>query len=233
VIRVAITTDRFAVAAAPFRVVGLYPVPMPCIRIEAADPSLLDQARTAAAGADLLLISSARTIDLLWPDSMPAVEVAAVGSQTAATISARGGRVVLCGRAGLADLAVRVRGRWHDSKVVFPHGAIATGSPDEGPGHLALARTIEAGGGDLQEFVIYRTTSQAPGPDPVEAAVFASPSAVAGWRLSRSLDGLVVGAIGRTTRESLAVHGNVDVLAPRPTHQALAKALASYLEVTA
>jgi uroporphyrinogen-III synthase len=233
VTRVAITTDRFAVAATPFRMVGLDPVPMPCIRIEAADPILLDRARAAATGADLLLISSARTVDLLWPDSMPAVEVAAVGSQTSATISARGGRVVLCGRAGLADLAVRLRDRWHDSKVVFPHGSVATGSRAELPGHLALAGMIEASGGHLHEFVIYRTMSQAPGPDQVEAAAFASPSAVAGWRLSRSLVGLVIGAIGRTTREALAVHGKVDVLAPRPTHQALAKAMASYLEVTA
>ena len=232
-IRVAITTDRFAVAAAPFRVVGLDPLPMPCIRIEAAPPNMLDQARAAATAADLLLISSARTIDLLWPDSMPAVEVAAVGAQTAAMISARGGRVVLCGGGGLADLAVRLRDRWHDSKVVFPHGAVATGSPADRPGPLALAGMIEASGGDLQEFVIYQTRSQAPGPDQVEAAVFASPSAVAGWRLSRSLVGLVVGAIGRTTREALAVHGTVDVLAPRPTHQALAWAMASYLEVTA
>ena len=229
----AITSDRFAMAAAQFRMVGLDPVPMPCIRIEAAAPKMLDQARAAATGADLLLISSARTIDLLWPHAMPAVAVAAVGSQTAAAISARGGRVVLCGRAGLADLATRLRHRWHDSKVVFPHGAVATGSPAKRPGHFALAGMIEASGGHLQEFVIYRTMSQAPGPDQVEAAVFASPSAVAGWRLSRSLVGLVVGAIGRTTCEALTVHRPVDVLAPRPTHQALARAMASYLEVTA
>ena len=236
-IRVAITSDRFAAAAVPFREVGLDPVPMPCIRIEAAPPNMLDQARAAATGADLVLISSARTIDLLWPDSMPAVEVAAVGSRTAAAISARGGRVVLCGRAGLGDLAVRLGERWNDSKVVFPHGAVATGSaavhPEDRPGHLALTGMIEASGGNLQEFVIYRTISQAPGPDQVEAAAFASPSAVAGWQLSRSLVGLLVGAIGRTTREALAAHGPVDVMAPRPTHQALARAMASYLEVTA
>ena len=232
-IRVAITSDRFAVAAAPFRAFGLDPVAMPCIRIEAAPPSLLDQARVSAAGADLLLVSSARTIDLLWPDAMPAVDVAAVGSRTAAAISARGGRVVLCGHAGLADLAVRMRDRWHDSKVVFPRGAVGTGSPEDHPGHLSLARIVEAGGGDLQEFVIYRTMSQAPGPNQVEAAVFASPSAVAGWRLSRSLAGLVIGAIGRTTREALAAHRPVDVVAPFPTHEALARAMACYLEVTA
>ena len=232
-IRVAITSDRFAEAADPFRVVGLHPVPLPCIRIEVEPRNVLDRARAAATGADLLLVSSARTIDLLWPDSMPALEVAAVGSQTAATVAARGGRVVVCGRAGLVDLAARLPDRWRDSKVVFPHGAFPTGSPADHARHLGLAAMLEARVGDLQEFVVYRTMSQAPGPNPVEAAAFASPSAVAGWRLSRSLVGLVIGAIGRTTGEAVAAHATVDVLAPRPTHRALARAMASYLEVTA
>ncbi|MFN2487485.1 MAG: hypothetical protein ABR609_12925, partial [Acidimicrobiia bacterium] len=77
-IRVAITTDRFEGAASSFRPLGLAPVWLPCIRIEPADAGLLARAREATLASDLLLITSVRTLDVLWPDgSMPAVEVAA------------------------------------------------------------------------------------------------------------------------------------------------------------
>ena len=65
----------------------------------------------------------------------------------------------------------------------------------------------------------------------MRAAVFASPSAVAGWLLSRDFDGLVVGVIGPTTWKAVARVRLPDVLASQPTHQTLAQALASYLEV--
>ena len=80
-IRVAITTDHFEEAAPPFRRLGLEPVWLPCIRLDRSDDTVLARAREAASSAELLLISSPRTLDLLWPDgSMPAVDVAAVES---------------------------------------------------------------------------------------------------------------------------------------------------------
>jgi uroporphyrinogen-III synthase len=85
--------------------------------------------------------------------------------------------------------------------------------------------------GNLREFDIYRTLPRPPQMDRVAAAAFASPSAVAGWTLSRSFDGLVIGVIGPTTGEALAHHRPPDVIASRPTHQALAHAMASYMEV--
>ena len=85
-IRVAVTTDRFEAVAPHFSEVGLDPVSLPCIRIEPADQAVLAQARKAAIGADLLMITSVRTLDLLWPAAhMPDVAVAAVASPTAAT----------------------------------------------------------------------------------------------------------------------------------------------------
>lgn len=111
--RVAVTTDRFTEAAVAFARVGLKPVSLPCIRVQAADEGVLAQAREAASIADLVLISSVRTLDVLWPNgSMPALEVGAVGERTAAAVKARGGRVVLLGRSGLADLVERGPTDW-------------------------------------------------------------------------------------------------------------------------
>jgi uroporphyrinogen-III synthase len=223
VTRVGVTTDRFAEAAAAFALVGLEPVSLPCIQVVPASDQVLAQAREAASMADLLLISSVRTLEVLWPNgAMPGVEVAAVGARTAAAVEARGGQVSLLGRAGLADLVERAADRLVSSRVVFPHAA---GSDPEALGSLA-ERAI-----NLRAFEVYRSHLVAPGPDPVQAVVFASPSAVEGWLLSRALDDLVVAVIGPTTWAAVARHRPPEVMAPQPSHRALARALASYLEV--
>lgn len=222
-IRVAITTDRFEGAAPTYRRVGFEPVSLPCIRVEPADEEMLAQAREAASAANLLIISSVRTLDLLWPNgSMPAVEVAAVGEKTAAAVKARGGRVLLLGRAGLADLAKQAADRLDSSQVVFPH---AVGSDP-----VAL-QALREWATNLRAFDVYRTVPVAPESAPVAAAAFASPSAVEGWLLSRDFDGLAVGVIGPTTWEAVARHRPPEVVASQPSHHALAQTLASYLEV--
>ncbi len=222
-IPVAVTTDRFTQVAEAFDLVGLAPVWLPCVRVEPADEGTLAQAREAAANAGLLLISSVRTLDVLWPDgAMPAVAVAAVGEQTAAAVAARGGRVELMGRVGFADLLELAADRLRPHPVVFPHAA---GADPVALQDLAKATT------DLRAFAVYRTVPIAPELTDVQAAAFASPSAVAGWLLSRRLDGLVVGVIGPTTWEAVARYRMPDVIAPQPHHHALAYALASFLEV--
>jgi uroporphyrinogen-III synthase len=233
VIRVAITSDRFEHAAVPFREAGFEPVRLPCIRVAPAGEAILSEARQAIASADLLLISSVRTIDLLWPDdAMPAVSVAAVGVATAQAAADRGGRVVAYGRGGMADLLDRSGDGLEGSRVVFPHGGTrglpTWMRPDKDSSAIRRLRSLA---GDLQEFEVYQTLAQPPSMDPVAAAAFASPSAVAGWSLSRRLDGLVIGVIGPTTAKAVAIHRSPDVMAPRPTHQALAQAMASYMEV--
>jgi uroporphyrinogen-III synthase len=224
VIRVAITTDRFEAAASSFRPLGLDPVWLPCIRVEPADPGLLARAREAALAADLLLITSVRTLDLLWPEgSLPDVQVAAVGERTAEAVKARGGRLFLSGRVGLADLAAQTADRLATVRVAFPHAA--------GADPVAL-EAIRARAFDLQEFEVYRTVPVGPGSTRVRAVAFGSPSAVEGWLLSRDLDGLAVGVIGPTTREAVARHRPPEVVASQPSYQALAGSLATYLEVT-
>jgi uroporphyrinogen-III synthase len=223
VIPVAITTDRFEEASRPFRQLGLEPVGLPCIRVEAAAAACLDQAREASRAAGLLVVSSVRTLDLLWPKRpMPAVPVAAVGDRTAAAVKERGGHVVTVGRAGLAELAAEAAELLAARKTVFPHA--------EGADLLGLA-ALRKLATDLLEFEVYRTVPVAPGFTRVLAAAFGSPSAVEGWLLSRHLDDLVIGVIGSTTARAVGRHRSPEVIAPHPTYQALARSLASYLEV--
>jgi uroporphyrinogen-III synthase len=68
---------------------------------------------------------------------------------------------------------------------------------------------------------------------PVEAVSFASPSAVQGWLMTRGLDDVVVGVIGKTTGAAVARVRPPDTVATRPSHKALAGALADHLEKTA
>jgi uroporphyrinogen-III synthase len=224
VIRVAITTDRYEMAASTYARLGLEPVAVPCIRVDPASGDVLAATREAAAGADVLLISSVRTLDLLWPKGpMPRVDVAAVGQMTAAAVEARRGRVAVTGRSGLGALIRDAADLLVGSQVVFPHAA---GSD------LSLLHALRAQAGALIEFEVYRAVPVAPIQTPVAAVAFASPSAVAGWLLSRDLERLVVGVIGPTTRAAVARLRPPDVVASQPSHVALARAMASYLEVS-
>lgn len=232
-IRVAITTDRFESAARSFDRFGFQPVPLPCIQVEPAGPEKLAIAREAASSCELLLITSVRTLELLWPGgSMPNAGVAAVGERTSAAVVARGGRLVASGRAGLADLLDQLGDRLEVSSTVFLHGAGPHSKAESSTSLYLALKALRERAADLREFEVYRTTSQPPGNEAVQAAAFASPSAVAGWHLSRSFAGLVVGVIGATTRLAVAAHRPPDVVAPQPSHEALARALATYLEVT-
>ena len=231
--RVAITTDRFESAGRPFRRFGLEPVALPCIRIEPAGADVLAEARRAAAACDLLVITSVRSVDLLWPDSIPNSPVAAVGERTAAAVTARGGRVVVAGRAGLDDVIERLDNLLEGAGVVFPHAGGFWSNPDTSPALLTAVESLRGRAASLTEFEVYRTTSLPPGADEVAAVAFSSPSAVAGWHLSRSFDSLVIGVIGSTTRLAVSVHRKPEVVAPLPSHDALARAMASYLEVSA
>jgi len=222
--RVAITTDRFADVAPAFRRFGLIPVWLPCITVVPAQSDLLIEARQAAASADLLVISSARTIDLLWPFGlMPSIEIAVVGSRTAAAATARGGRVVASGSSGLCDLIGQIGERIGDRRVACLHAAGAD---------PAAIRALRDQTPNLRDFEVYRTIPAAPDHDPVEAASFASPSAVEGWLLSRDFDEVVVGAIGATTAAAVDLRRSPEVVAPEPSHDALARAMAEYLEVS-
>ncbi|HEX7097859.1 MAG TPA: uroporphyrinogen-III synthase [Acidimicrobiia bacterium] len=222
--RVAVTTDRFDLAAPWFAANGLEPVPLPCVRVDIASEEVLDEARTAAARADLLVVTSPRTVDLLWRGrGMPPVPVAAVGEATAAAVEDVGGRVRFVGSAGLAGLVSELAKEEPLGRIVFPRAANSDPVPLE---------QLRGEGTDVVPIDVYRTVPIAPGRDAVHAVAFASPSAVEGWLLSRPLDGLVIGAIGHTTASALTGHRPV-IVPYRPSHRALAEALAQFMEVPA
>ena len=223
--RVAITTDRFDSVSPAYALRGLEPVPLPCLRVEPAGDEALIDAREAAADADLLVVTSPRTVSLLLPElEMPEVEVAAVGECTATAVARCGGRVVAAGRSGLMGLIEIVSDRLRESRVVFPH---ASGSD------LAASQRLRQLTSHLEEHVVYRTIPVAPDTTEVEAVSFASPSAVQGWLVTRDLRDLVVGVIGKTTGAAVARIRPPDVVATRPSHKALALALADHMEKTA
>jgi len=194
---VAITTsaDRFAEASRPFTDLGFTPISLPCITVEVADEDLLAGARITAAGVDLLFITSARTVRLLWPDgAMPAVPVAAIGTATARAVTAAGGTLAVVGTGGGLDLVGHVRTLTGVRRALFPH---AEGTD---PVVIGALRTVVP---VVSTIPIYRTVPVAPDPDPVDAVAFASASAVRGWFLTRDTAGAVVAAIGGPTAAAL------------------------------
>lgn len=221
--RVAVTTDRFDDVASAYLDAGLHPISLPCIQVRPAPTEQIEQARDQSSQADLLVITSPRAVSMVWPDGgMPDVETVVVGPSTAAAVCDAGGGVSLIGDAGLARLVELAEDRLGDRRVVFVHAA---GSE---PGAMKRLRDIAPG---LEEHVVYRTEPTAPPLVPVDAVAFASPSAVAGWALSRDLDDIVVGAIGATTARAVARQREPDVVAEEPSHAALAEAIATSMEV--
>lgn len=222
-IRVGITTDRYGQVAPHFEAVGLTPVPTACVRMEPASDSEIDDARISVSNSDLALITSARTVSLLWPDGdMPAIDVAAVGESTARSVTAAGGHVVIVGTGGLGGLVDMLVDRVEGLRVKLVHAA--------GADELAVERLRSLAPG-LEELIVYRMVPVGPPATLVEAVVFGSPSAVEGWHINRRLAGLVTGVIGATTAEAIDRYRKPDVVAPRPSFRALATAMGSFLEV--
>ncbi len=218
--RVAVTTsaDRQERVGGLMRSVGLEPVALPCIEIRAAEDAVLDDARRAAEAADAIVLTSARTVSVLWPSRMPATPVWAVGPATAAAVRRRGGRVVHAGSGGAAALAHQVA-PGADAVVAYPHAA---GSDER------VSRRLAERVGEVVEHVVYVTESVPPAHLPVDAVAFLSPSAVVGWMRSRTTDGIVTGAIGATTAAALRDHGvDPDVVPSSPDLVRLATGIAA------
>lgn len=221
--RVGVTSDRFETIAARYVEAGLDPVSLPCVRIEPGSPSVIANARERAARADLLILTSPRVVSLLWPEGpMPGVATAVVGLATASSVARAGGTVSVLGDAGLARLVELLDGATDSRTVMIAHA--------EGSDPAAMARLSEIAP-HLEDHPVYRAVSIPPEADTVEAVAFASPSAVTGWTISRSLDELVVGVIGASTAAAVALHRDPDVQAKEPSQVALAGAIASFMEV--
>ncbi|MDF1595314.1 MAG: uroporphyrinogen-III synthase [Acidimicrobiia bacterium] len=225
--RVAVTTsaDRAQAAAMPFTFLGLQTVLLPCIGVESSAEPELEAVRAIALLTDLLVVSSKRTIDILWPEGpLPAVDFAVVGAATARAVQARGGRAAMIGTGGSAQLVEMLAPHVTGRSVAWPHGRGADPRP------------LQQLAGHAREFsapIIYTSVPLAPPSDPVDVITFASPSAVSGWQLSRPLD-KPVAAIGESTRLAVNRTGtSATIVAEAPTFQSLAEAVAKHLGVAA
>lgn len=222
--RIALTTtpDRAARLAPLCEEHGLEPVLLPCIEFVPADEDVLDQTRRRVAQADWLVVTSSRAISALWPNGeMPDVPVAAVGPATAQAVRNAGGRPILVGDGGGAELIDLIADRLRDASVVFPHA--------EGAG-ITTIEELESAGVSVDARAVYDIRPVSPAADPVDAVAFGSPTAVHGWLLSRDLDGLVVGAIGGTTAGALAeLAVAADVEPPHPSFEGLVVGMAKHL----
>lgn len=222
--RIAVTTamDAYGRWTRPMAGAGFTPVPLPCISIEPARSSTLERCRAWAASADVLVVTSARTVATLWPDGgLPDVPVLAVGEVTARAVENGGGSVALTGRGGADHLIGRAGHLVAGRKVFYPHAAGADPVP---------ALRLASLGAELTTELVYHTVPRSPALDPVDGAVFASPSAVAGWRLSRSIRELaVVGVIGDTTKEALTPRRGI-VVGSRPSAESLVAAMSRAME---
>lgn len=222
--RVAITTtaDRASTLSERALAHGLEPVILPCIEVLRAPHHLLERARAATSQADWLVVASARAVTSVWPDGgIPDVAVAAVGRHTAAAVEAAGGRVELVGDGGAADLVNRLAPAVAGRSAVFAHGSGTDRS---------LVDALKRSAGAVTALAVYETRPIAPGPAPVDAVMFGSPSAVDGWCRSRSLDDLVLAAIGKATEKALVGRGRqAQVVPPHPEFDALVALLAAFL----
>ena len=216
------TADRSAELASMATRAGLVPVVLPCIEYLPAEASVLEKARRRAAVCDWLVVTSSRTVTTLWPEgAMPDVAVGAVGSATAAAVRTAGGDPAVVGEAGSADLFETMAPLISGRSVFFPHA---------GGADLSGVDILRAIGGVVETMTVYDTEPIAPAGDAVDAVVFGSPTAVAGWFLSRRLDGLLVGAIGATTASALEALGEIpDVVPDQPSLDTLIVLIAETL----
>lgn len=217
--RVAITTatERAGRVARSFSTVGLDPVLLPCIETRAAERPVLAAVRQLADRADLIVLTSATTVPLVWGDAAPLAPVAAVGAVTASAVRDRGGMVAYVGHGTGRDLAEAIS--LEGVRVVFPH---AEGVDPE------VVRILEERAEELDHRTVYRSVPIVPGGDPVDMVAFGSPSAVEGWRMSRTFDDVRIGVIGPRTAVAVERHGGiVHVIAEVPRFDALAEAFRS------
>ncbi|MGB2757698.1 MAG: uroporphyrinogen-III synthase [Acidimicrobiia bacterium] len=223
-VRVAVTTS---VDAEPrlshvLRARGFDPIALPCIEIMPADHDELDRLRVAAAAADWIVLASPRAITAVWPEGwMPSTPAACVGPTTAACCEAAGGYPALVGSGGAEALVDALGVHLETDVVVFPHASATDPNVID-----RLAQMCQ-----LTHGIAYRTAILAPADAPVDAVVFTSPSTVRGWLSARSLDGLVIAALGSSTANELRVHGHEPQVIPTsPNVEELADALARHCE---
>jgi uroporphyrinogen-III synthase len=208
--------------AAELVAVGLRPLALPCVRIQQAADADLARARASAEEADLVVLTSSRALDVLWPNGpIPATPIAMLTPAGAARVEERGGRVAHVGTGNPSDFTAYLVRKVAGQRVAYPHA--------EGVDPRVIVSLADAAG-ELVAVPVYGWIPQGPQQDPVEAAVFESSMAVDGWMETRDLSEIVAAAIGPATAAALRRYGRgPDILMRRPHFEMLAETLASAL----
>lgn len=218
--RVGVTTteDGYSRVASKLRQRGLEPVKLPCIRIAPAPESVLEEIREASSLADWLVLTSARTVRILWPSGgIPDVPTACVGDATAMAVKEAGGEADVVGASGASALMEELAPRVEGATVVFPHARAAD------PGH---SQRLRSAGATVIAMPAYDTLEISPGEASVDAVIFGSPSAVRGWLQTRNLEGVFVAAMGPTTASALNSLGRpADIVPDQPGFEAVVERL--------
>lgn len=216
-IRVGVTTaaDRAAAVAEFVTLAGAKAVMLPCIAVTSPSAEDADTARALCDEADMIVITSARAVRALWPTGgMPTRPVAAVGTATAAAVLSAGGTVLTLGRSDGAGLVEQLGNSVAGLRIALPQSAAAT---------TTVAAGLRANGAEVHAVDAYAVEPIAAGDAPIDAALFASPTAVEGFTQSRDLDDIVVAAIGETTAKACRAHGaEPDVIPVEPSYPAMA-----------
>ena len=213
------TPERNAALAAMARRRGLEPVHLPCIRIEEL-PVDTAGIRDRAAHSDALVVTSSTTVSILAERGILADRtVFAVGRATAERARAAGASIAWAGSGGVhrlgAEAAELLRGR----RILVAGAANSLAE---------VSGVLREVGASVSAVAVYATAPISPSDAPVDAVAFGSPSAVAGWLSSRTLDGVVVGAIGTTTAGALTRAGvAVDAVPPHPDFGGLIEQMAA------
>ncbi|HKA90983.1 MAG TPA: uroporphyrinogen-III synthase [Haliangiales bacterium] len=213
--------------AAALRAEGLEAVVAEVTRIVAADPAPLDRALRRR--WRWVAFASANAVAFTLARGRPKGRVAAVGDRTAEALRKAGLAVDLVAAektgAGLAR-ALAAAGIKR-ARILVPHAA---------EGRDDLADGLRAAGARVTVVAAYRNVPLAPAElaplvarlvaGDIGAAAFFAPSQVA--PLAGALDRVgLIAAIGPTTADALRAAGaRVDVVAPEPTAEALARAIA-------
>ena len=116
------SVEASAGMAAELVAVGLHPVALPCVRIQQADDVALARARASVEEADLVVLTSSRAFDVLWPDGpVPAPPIVMLTPAGAARVEERGARVAHVGTGNPSDFTAYLIRKAAGKKVAYPH----------------------------------------------------------------------------------------------------------------
>lgn len=183
---------------------GAQAVLIPAIRIEFADPALLDAALLRLARYQWVIFTSRNAVEAVFrrTSALAGPKVAAIGPATASELRKHGVEPDLVPREHVAEALLDALGNVRGLRMLLPRADIA---------RRALVEDLVTRGAQVDEIVVYHTRSdQAPRTDlhAVDAVAFTSASTVRGFLEAGPVPpGAAVVCIGPITAQAAREHG--------------------------